>query len=148
MIVDRVNVEVIKLNQVIAEKEDFDNTVEVLMRCLEMLYFDARLRGGLSHEMTMEAMGDIFNMSSKVFLERYDKIKEATMSEKEEYAKVAKREKYFSTLAKKEGKGAAHRAKVEKGAAKKDSEWEEKVDREFAKKRAKKAKIAKRKESK
>jgi hypothetical protein len=56
--------------------------------------------------------------------------------------KVAKRETYFSTLAKTEGKGAAKRAKREHGAAKKDSQWEEKVDRKFAKIRSAKAKAA------
>ncbi len=57
--------------------------------------------------------------------------------------KVATREKKFSTLAKIEGKGAHKRALREHGAAKKDSEWEEKVDNKFARIRAMKAKLAK-----
>lgn len=59
--------------------------------------------------------------------------------------KVAKREALFSTLAKTEGKGAAKRAKSEHGAAKKDSEWEEKVDRKFSKIRRKKSNAARKK---
>lgn len=58
--------------------------------------------------------------------------------------KVAKREKYFSTLAKEEGKGAKKREKAESKAglkeAAKDSKWEVGVDNKFAKIRAKKAK--------
>lgn len=57
--------------------------------------------------------------------------------------KVAKREKYFSTLAKEEGKGAQQRADKEEEAglkeAAKDSRWETKVDRNFAKIRLSKA---------
>ncbi len=60
--------------------------------------------------------------------------------------KVAKREKLFSTLAKKEGKGAAQRAKKEKSAglkeSAKDSRWEEKVDEKFSKIRSRKAAAA------
>lgn len=63
--------------------------------------------------------------------------------------KVVKREKTFSTLAKEEGKGAAKREKAEKKAglkeAAKDSKWEMGVDNKFAKIRAKKANVEKRK---
>lgn len=63
--------------------------------------------------------------------------------------KVAKREKTFSTLAKKEGKGAAQRAKTESKAglkeSAKDSRWEVNVDKVFAKIRHKRANQAKRK---
>lgn len=71
---------------------------------------------------------------------------------KKDLLKVAKREKYFSTLAKKEGKGALQREKAEKKEgleeSSKDSKWEVKVDKQFAKIRAKKAKIAKKKAGK
>lgn len=63
--------------------------------------------------------------------------------------KVEKREKTFSTLAKEEGKGARKRQKSEskKGLkiSAKDSQWETKVDEQFAKIRAKKADEAKKK---
>jgi hypothetical protein len=62
---------------------------------------------------------------------------------------VARREKYFSTLAKKEGQGAAKRAHTEakKGmkASAKDSKWEEGLDKTFAKIRSKKAADAEKK---
>jgi hypothetical protein len=64
------------------------------------------------------------------------------MTKNEELAKVIAREKRFSTLAKKEGKGAHARALKEKGAAKKDSEWEEGVDNAFVKIRKQKVKTA------
>lgn len=67
------------------------------------------------------------------------------MGDKEEFLKVAKREKYFSTLAKTEEKGAIQREHREHGPAKKDSKWEVEVDKEFAKKRSRKAKVAKEK---
>lgn len=55
---------------------------------------------------------------------------------KEDLKKLAKRETYFSTLAKKEGKGASERAKEEsrKGLKQsaKDSRWEAKQDKKFA----------------
>ncbi len=65
------------------------------------------------------------------------------MKDKKNLLKVAKREKTFSTLAKEEGKGAMKRAKMEKGAARKDSEREAKIDMQFAKKRSVWAKEAK-----
>lgn len=50
--------------------------------------------------------------------------------------KVAKREKTFSTLAKKEGKEAAIREKAESKSglkqSAKDSQWETKIDKKFA----------------
>ena len=62
---------------------------------------------------------------------------------------VARREKYFSTLAKKESKGADQRAKSEAKKGMKvsaaDSRWEKKVDIDFAKIRKKKANMAKKK---
>lgn len=67
------------------------------------------------------------------------------MSDKANLKKVAKRETYYSTLAGKEGRGAQTRANKEKGAAKKDSEWEVKVDKKFATLRKRKAIAAKRK---
>lgn len=71
---------------------------------------------------------------------------------KKDLLKVAKREKYFSTLAKKEGKGALAREKEEarKGykEASRDSKWEVKIDNKFAKIRAKKAQVAKKKAGK
>jgi len=65
------------------------------------------------------------------------------MNDKKNLLKVAKREKTFATLAKKEGKGAHERAKKEHGAAKKDSEREEKIDMQFARKRTAWSKQAK-----
>lgn len=65
------------------------------------------------------------------------------MTKKEEYAKVASREKRFATLAKEEAKGAAERYKKEKGPAKADSKFEEKVDKKFARIRTVIAKKAK-----
>ncbi len=70
------------------------------------------------------------------------------MKDKKNLLKVAKREKTFATLAKEEGKGAAHRAKVEHGAAKKDSQWETKVDNAFVRIRTAKAEQAKKKAEK
>ena len=71
---------------------------------------------------------------------------------KKDYLKVAKREKTFSTLAKKEGQGASKRAKEEasKGLKEsaKDSRWEAKIDKSFAKLRSVKANLEKRKASK
>ena len=68
---------------------------------------------------------------------------------KKDFLKIAKREKTFSTLAKKEGKGAEKRAKTESKAgfkeSAKDSRWEAKIDKIFAKKRAKMAITAKNK---
>jgi hypothetical protein len=62
---------------------------------------------------------------------------------------VAKREQTFSTLAKKEGKGASQRAKTESKAglkeSAKDSRWEIKVDKAFAAIRNKRANQAKEK---
>jgi hypothetical protein len=72
------------------------------------------------------------------------KIKASRMNK--DQAKVAKREKLFSTLAKQEAKGANERVRTETGAAKKDSQREAKIDILFAKKRAKWAKEAKGKE--
>jgi len=71
------------------------------------------------------------------------------MSSKKDLEKVEKRESYFSTLAKKEGKGAAQRAKSEskKGYTQsaKDSRMETKIDNQFAVKRKKIAETAKQK---
>lgn len=67
------------------------------------------------------------------------------MGDREEFLKVATREKRFSTLAKQEEKGAVQREHREHGPAKKDSKWEVKVDKEFSKTRARKAKSAKEK---
>lgn len=71
---------------------------------------------------------------------------------KKDLLKVAKREKYFSTLAKKEGKGALEREHAEKRKglkeSAKDSAWEVKMDRKFAKIRSKKAEVAKKKAGK
>lgn len=57
----------------------------------------------------------------------------------EDLKKVQQRENRYSTLAKVEGKGAEKRAKAEEKAglteAAKDSRWEMKQDRYFAKKR-------------
>lgn len=70
-----------------------------------------------------------------------------TTKKQKDLLKVAKREKYFSTLARKEGKGAAERAQNEQKrglkAAAADSRWEHTVDERFAKIRADKAKQAK-----
>jgi len=70
---------------------------------------------------------------------------------KKDLLKVAKREKTFSTLATEEGKGASKRAKEEasKGLKEsaKDSRWEAKIDKSFAKLRAVKANLEKRKAS-
>lgn len=67
-----------------------------------------------------------------------------------DFAKVAKREKLFSTLAKKEGQGAKQRAKQEAAsgmkASARDSRWEAKIDDKFAKIRARKATAARRKD--
>lgn len=70
------------------------------------------------------------------------------MKDKKNLLKVAKREKTFSTLAKEEGKGAMKRVKMEKGAAKKDSQREVGIDMQFAKKRANWAKEARNKAKK
>ncbi len=65
------------------------------------------------------------------------------MKKSKDLAKVAKREQLFSTLAHKEGIGAAKRAKAEDKAgykeAAKDSRWETKMDNKFARIREKKA---------
>ena len=70
---------------------------------------------------------------------------------KQEYdiKKASAREKRYSTLAKQEGKDAEKVLKKERKSglreSAKDSEWEVKVDEEFAKVRAKKAKELKNK---
>ena len=68
------------------------------------------------------------------------------MSQKD-LKKLAKRESLFATLAKKEGKGARQRARIESKAGLKesanDSRWEAMEDKKFAKVRQKKALAAK-----
>ena len=68
------------------------------------------------------------------------------MKKKEDLLRVAKREKTFSTLAKKEAKGAESRLKKEtkKGLREsaKDTRWELSVDKHFANIRSKKAQVA------
>lgn len=76
------------------------------------------------------------------------RFKDKKMKDTKNLLKVAKREKTFATLAKEEGKGAAHRAKIEHGAAKKDSQREEKIDMQFARKRTEWSKEAKMKATK
>jgi hypothetical protein len=71
------------------------------------------------------------------------------MKKQQDLRTVAKREKLFSTLAKKEAKGAIQRLHREKKAhmtqSAKDTAWEVKVDKKFAKIREEKAKQAKKK---
>jgi hypothetical protein len=68
---------------------------------------------------------------------------------KNDLLNLARREKYFSTLAKKEAKGAEIRSKKElrKGYTEsaKDSKWEAKISHEFANIRRKKSESARRK---
>lgn len=75
-----------------------------------------------------------------------------TSLKQKDYAKVAKREATFATLAKKEGQGATKRAKSEaaKGLTEsaKDSRRETKIDYSFAAKRAAIAALEKRKAKK
>lgn len=63
---------------------------------------------------------------------------------KNDLENVSKREKTFSTLAKEEGQGTAKRLKKDMARgyteSAKDDRWELKVDKEFAKTRAGKAK--------
>lgn len=70
------------------------------------------------------------------------------MKDKKNLLKVAAREKKFSTLAHKEGKGAAARAKVTSGANRSDNLMEARLDEAFAKKRTKIAKRDKKKAGK
>lgn len=71
------------------------------------------------------------------------------MNKKQDLTTLAKREKLFSTLAKKEAKGAQERLRKERKAhmpqSAKDTAWEVKVDKKFAKIREEKAKQAKKK---
>jgi hypothetical protein len=67
------------------------------------------------------------------------------MSEKENLKKVIAREKRFASLAKTEGEGAMKRARSEKGANKKDSQMESKIDSEFSKVRTNLVQQAKKK---
>ena len=70
------------------------------------------------------------------------------MSKKSDLLKAAKREKTFSTLARKEAVGAHVRAKHSTGANKADNRMEANIDARFAKGRAKIAKDLKRKAGK
>jgi Leu/Phe-tRNA-protein transferase len=71
------------------------------------------------------------------------------MNKREDLRTVAKREQLFSTLAKKEARGALQRLHKERQArmtqSAKDTEWEVKIDKKFAKIREEKAKQAKKK---
>ena len=70
---------------------------------------------------------------------------EDVMSKKSDLLKAEKREKTFSTLAHKEGLGAAKRAKHSTGANKADNRMESALDEKFANKRAKIATALKKK---
>jgi hypothetical protein len=59
------------------------------------------------------------------------------MSKKSDLLKAAKREKTFSTLAHKEGRGANDRSNKSTGANRSDNQMEARLDEKFAKKRAK-----------
>jgi hypothetical protein len=70
------------------------------------------------------------------------------MKDRKNLLKVAKREKTFSTLARKEGAGAKQRAAHSSGANKKDNQMEARIDIAFANKRKKISQRAKRKAGK
>jgi len=70
------------------------------------------------------------------------------MSKKSDLLKAAKREKTFSTLAHKEARGAASRAKKTTGANRSDNRMESDLDEAFAKKRSKIASAYKKKAAK
>lgn len=77
-----------------------------------------------------------------------DLFEDTDMSKKSDLLKAAKREKTYSSLAHKEAKGAASRAKHTTGANKADNKMEAKLDEDFAKARKKIASALKRKASK
>ena len=89
----------------------------------------------------------IKSMNNKAWKKIEERIKlnkeQENMKKTKDIKKVVKREKLFSTLAKKEGQSAAKRAKVEKSKglkdSAKDSRWESKVAMKFAKIRKEKA---------
>jgi hypothetical protein len=110
----------------------------------ELKKFRLTLKGNGKVYKSLKALGVFLKFFVK-FIEKIEIKEKKQLKDKKNLQKVATREKRFSTLAKIEGKGAHKRALSEHGAAKKDSEWEQKVDNKFAKIRAKKAKIAKKK---